>query len=76
MRTEEDIGVFDGPLYIDPVRPIIMEMLPPAHIRSYDLVLLSEVEPLRTNPMLHFRVEEEEDEKSVPDKGLGTDWMY
>jgi hypothetical protein len=76
MRTEADIRVFDGPLYIDPVRPIILEMLPPAQIRSYDLVLLSEVEPLRTNPMLHLGIEEEEDEKLVLDNDVETDWKY
>ncbi|KAF8534981.1 hypothetical protein BDD12DRAFT_894432 [Trichophaea hybrida] len=71
MRTEADIRVFDGPLYIDPVHLIIQEMLPLAHIRNYDLVLLSEIEPLRINPMLPLRVEEEEeeDENSVLDKG-------
>jgi len=76
MRTEADIRVFDGPLYIDPVRLIILEMLPPAYIRNYDLVLLSEVEPLSTNPMLPLGIEEGEDEKSVLDKDVGTDWKH
>ncbi|KAF8535665.1 hypothetical protein BDD12DRAFT_808389 [Trichophaea hybrida] len=71
IRTEADVRVFDRPFYIDPVRPTILEMLPPAHIRNYDLVLLSEIEPLRTNPILALGVEEgeEENEKSVPDTG-------
>jgi hypothetical protein len=76
MCTDADIRVFDGPLYIDPVRLNILEMLLLANIRSYDLVLLLEVEPLSTNQMLHLGIEEEEDEKSVPDKGLETDWKH
>lgn len=69
--------MFDGPLYIDPVRLIILEMLLPAYVHNFDLVLLSGVEPLRTNPMLRLGIEEvEEDAKLVLDKDVETDWKH
>jgi len=43
MRNEADVRVFANSFYIDPVRPILLEMLPDQHTRSFDWRFPSEI---------------------------------
>lgn len=43
MRSEADIRVFATSLQVDPIRPVLLEMLRDAEARDYDWVIFSEV---------------------------------
>ncbi|KAF8538302.1 hypothetical protein BDD12DRAFT_843159 [Trichophaea hybrida] len=43
MRSEADVRVFANSFYIDPVRPVLLEMLPDQNSRTYDWRFPSEV---------------------------------
>jgi hypothetical protein len=43
MRSETDVRLVATSLLIDPVRPVLLEMLPDAETTDYDWVILSEI---------------------------------
>jgi hypothetical protein len=62
MRSEADVRVFATSLQVDPVRPVLLEMLPDAEARDYNWVIFSEVTAPPQSSL--------DEDSSVPDMAL------